>query len=395
VSTPNGAEDSDFVVVGAGLAGAATAWQLALAGHEVTLVERGVPADPGGSSHGSARIFRYAYPDAFYADLVVRARTCWTELEQACGTRLVTETGSLDFGGGRGPVELGRVLEQVGVEHSLLGEDEARERWPGIRSSGRVLWNPTAGVIDAEAGVHAMVELAVAEGARLLTGWSVSSVTSADHVGERGRRYRVISETGDTLTARRVVVAAGGWLPDLIHDLGLPDSFVHSLPRLTVRQEQVFHFPYRDATEAWPTTIHGTEDMLTYSLPGGRDAGFRGQKLAEFEGGRSIGSAAHQDGHVDPANRARLVEYARTWLPGLVPEPYAETTCLFTMTPTEDFVLDRYDGLTVVSPCSGHGAKFAPLIGRLAAEAVTADSADEARAVVPGRFHVVRHAAGG
>ena len=57
--------------------------------------------------------------------------------------------------------------------------------------------------------------------------------------------------------------------------------------------------------------------------------------------------------------------------PACVPEPYAETTCLFTNTPTEDFLIDGVDGITLVSPCSGHGAKFAPLIGDIAADVAT------------------------
>jgi sarcosine oxidase len=74
---------------------------------------------------------------------------------------------------------------------------------------------------------------------------------------------------------------------------------------------------------------------------------------------------------VDPANRGRVVEYVRKYLPGLDPDPYAETTCLFTSTPNDDFLIDRAERLTVLSPCSGHGAKFAPLIGRWAADLAT------------------------
>jgi sarcosine oxidase len=162
------------------------------------------------------------------------------------------------------------------------------------------------------------------------------------------------------------------------------------MPRLTVRQEQVFHFPYRDASVPWPSVIHGSEEIFAYSLPGGRDAAFRGQKLAEFCGGKLIGSAADQDGLVHPATRARAVEYATRYLPGLTPEPYAEATCLFTMTPTEDFILDRTEDLTLLSPCSGHGAKFAPLIGRLAAAVASATDADTGRRLAPARFLLPR-----
>ena len=138
----------------------------------------------------------------------------------------------------------------------------------------------------------------------------------------------------------------------------------------------------RRRANRWPTFIHRTPAIRVYGLPGGRDAGFRGQKIAEFLGGRRIASAADQDGVVDPANRARIVDYVRQYLPGLVPEPYAETTCLFTSTPSEDFLVDGVDGITLVSPCSGHGAKFAPLIGDIAADVATG----EGRA--PDRFTV-------
>ncbi len=77
-----------------------------------------------------------------------------------------------------------------------------------------------------------------------------------------------------------------------------------------------------------------------------------------------IRSAAFQGGRVDPANRDRVLGYVERHLPGLVPEPYAETTCLFTSTPDEAFVVDRADGVTVLSACSVHGAKFAPCVGR-------------------------------
>ena len=243
-----------------------------------------------------------------------------------------------------------------------------------------MLWHPGAGVIDAEAGVATMISLAVAQGARLLSGWEVSGIDRDDH------GYLLRSRAGGAIHAERVVVAAGGWLPSLLGRLGLPAGFLAQMPVLQVLQEQAYHFPYRDQASPWPTFIHKNEVLQTYGLPGGRDASYRGQKVAEYCGGRAIASAEHQDGRVDPANRARVVAHVERYLPGLVPEPYAETTCLFTNTPTEDFVLDRYDGITLVSPCSGHGAKFAPLIGSLAADAAAASSVDAARSLIPAEF---------
>jgi sarcosine oxidase len=245
------------------------------------------------------------------------------------------------------------VFEEVGVEHELLTAAEAAARWPRFR-------------------VAAMLRLARAGGARVETGWPVASVERA------GAGHRVLSSDGRTEEAEAVVITAGGWLPDLLGRLPLTEAFLAALPPFQVMQENAFHFPCRDAPEEpWPTFIHENSGMLVYGLPGGRAAalpdGRAGLKVAEYNGGRPIRSAAAQNGEIDPANRERVVAYVRRTLPGLAPEPYAETTCLFTNTPTEDFVVDGAGGITVASPCSGHGAKFAPLLGRIVAESASGE----------------------
>ncbi len=352
---------TEIVVIGAGIAGASAGWRLAQAGHAVTVIERSTPANAQGSSHGSARILRYAYADPRYVDLMLAADPDWRELEAASGATLVDRCGGLDHGAGREPERLAATLAHAGVEHELLGADDASSRW-GVRVETTALWQPTAGVLDAERAVHAMLAEAERHGARVLR------ETPVERLERRGAGYRVHGP--ERVDAEQVVVAVGGWLPDLLHGLELPRRFLDALPVFEVRQEQAFHFPYRDGERCWPTLIHDADGMLVYALPGGRDAGGRGQKVAEFAGGRPIRSAAHRDGRVDPANRDRVVAYVERHLPGLVPEPYAETTCLFTSTPDEAFVVDRADGVTVLSACSGHGAKFAPLLGRLALDLV-------------------------
>jgi sarcosine oxidase len=367
-SSSDTVSSSRYVVVGAGLAGAATAWSLARRGHEVTVLERSQPAARDGSSHGSARIFRYVYDDPFYVRLVVEAKAGFDELERLSGRRLITASGALDFGPVRDVHALAGILDAVGVEHELLSAADTRARWPQIAVDSETLWHPGAGVIDAEGTVRALLEQAERHGAQVLSSWPVAGVTATS------TGYRLETGDGRTLDAERVVVTAGGWLPALLDRLPLPAAFRALVPPLQVTQENAFHFPYREeGTNVWPTFIHRTPAIRVYGLPGGRDAGFRGQKIAEFLGGRRIASAADQDGVVDPANRARIVDYVRQYLPGLVPEPYAETTCLFTSTPSEDFLVDGVDGITLVSPCSGHGAKFAPLIGDIAADVATGE----------------------
>ena len=377
-------ESVEYVIVGAGLSGAATAWQLAARGHEVALLERTTPANDAGSSHGSARIFRYAYPDAFYTGLVLEAKAGWDEIARLSGKRLITPTGAVDHGAARQPGRLSAALAKHGIDHELLPAREAKTRWPQIAFDTDVLWHPGAGVIDAHESVTAMVDQATDNGAALHANWDVASIT-----GTSGN-YVLTSNDGRSLHAANVIVAAGGWLPQLLGSLSLPAAFLANMPSLEVRQEQAYHFPYADSTDncsAWPTFIHKRESWQAYGLPGGRDAGFRGQKIAEFNGGKILPSAADQDGVIDPANRRRVIDYVEKYLPGLTPEPYAETTCLFTNTPNEDFILDRADGITILSPCSGHGAKFAPLIGQLAADLATGAG------TVPERFRLDAQAA--
>lgn len=362
-----------IAVIGAGLAGAATAWALTRRGHEVVILERTTPASEWGSSHGSARILRYTYPDLFYTRLVIEARRGWDELEEFRGEQLITPTGSLDYGATRDPAGLADVLASAGVAHELLSARDAANRWPGVVFDGAALWHENAGVIDAEHAVITMVELAVAAGAELKQNWAAARVLP------HGADYLVESEAGDTVIASQVVVAAGGWLPALLGGLGLPPAALAGFPALEVRQEQALHFPYRDPAAPWPTLINKRPDIQVYGLPGGRDADFRGQKVAEYNGGRIIGSALEHDRVIDPGRRERLVDYVASALPGLIPEPYAETTCLFTNAPADEFIIDRVGGVTVLSPCSGHGAKFAPLLGQLTARLVTGEDAGVAR----------------
>ncbi len=368
-------ESATYAIIGAGLTGAAAAWRLAQSGADVIVLERDVPASHLGSSHGSARIFRYGYLDPFYAELVVRAKRSWDELESTTGRQLITPSGSLDFGAIRDPRGLADVLGRVGVDHELLSRADAAERWPHLRFDTEVLWHPGAGVIDAESSVHAMLDLAKAAGAEVRTGWEAASVRH----GFTG--YVITSSTGRTVHAEQVVVAAGGWLPALLRDLDLPGGFADAMPQFEVRQENAFHFPYLDAADrgetapgeatSWPTFIYKGEDIQTYGLPGGKDADWRGQKIAEYNGGRRIGSAREQDGLIDPENRERVRGFVEEFAPGLDPEPYAETTCLFTNVPRDDMIIDRAAGVTIVSPCSGQGAKFAPLLGELVLDLVT------------------------
>ncbi|MDX6346889.1 MAG: sarcosine oxidase [Streptomyces sp.] len=346
-----------IAVVGAGLMGAATAWQLARRGHEVTLIEAYDLGHRHGSSHGSSRIYRRAYADPFYVELTGRAGECWRELEDDAATTLLRTTGGLDLGAGRDPEGLARTLGAAGVPHELLTAEAAAERWPQIRFTGPALYHPEAGVVDADATVAACARRAAAHGAEVVTG---ARVTGIEVRGDTKASLR--TDDGREFHADAVVIAAGAWLPEL----GLPVG----LPFLRVTQQQVFHFRQRDPDAAWPVLV-AKDHLQVYGLPSGSDGGpAPALKVAEHDNGTPT-TARTRSGVPDPASRHRVSGYVRDRLPGLDPEPVAEATCLYTSTPDEDFVLDRRGSLVIASPCSGHGAKFAPLIGAMAADLAT------------------------
>ncbi len=362
----------DVAVIGAGLAGAATAATLAARGRSVTVLEQFRAGHRHGSSHGSARIVRRAYGDPLYLALTGPALELWRDLEDRSGARLLRMLGAIDFGPGRDVPVIAEHLAAARVAHEVLDAAEAERRWPGMVFDGPVLFHPQAGTLDADEAVTAMLRLAEIDGATVRSGAAVRTVR-AD-----GDAATVVLADGEALSAGRVVVAAGAWLQPLLGDT-VP------LPPLRVTEQHVFHFPRQDpAAPPWPSVIHALTHPV-YHLAGGRDGGpADDRKIGEHDLG-TLTTAASRSGRADPESRRRVVDYVRRWLPGLEPTPRSETTCLYTSTPTEDFLLDSVGPVVVCSPCSGHGAKFAPLVGEWVADEI------DGRDRVPARFRLAAH----
>ena len=394
---------TDLVIIGAGLAGAAAARSTAARGASVVVLEQFAPGNRNGSSHGSARIFRRAYPDPLYVRLTGQAWELWRELEAESGDTLLTMTGELDFGALRDPAGLHAVLTGCGVPAELLPPHEASRRWPqfDFTGTGPVLFHQNAGVLDPDRTIAALLRLATADGADVRFGTRVTGLAA----GGDGAVVRAVTAGGqESFTAPAVVVAAGAWTAPLL------DGLVR-LPPLTVTKQAVFHFapaqpqaatlqkaqrtaqPETQAAAGrakppWPVFIAADETDFCYGLPGGRDGGVPGAiKVGEHHPG-TVTTAAGRDFHVDEAARARVAGFARRRLPGLDPAPVNETTCLYTWTANEDFILDRQGPFVVASPCSGHGAKFAPLLGEVIADLAAGKPPPDAR------FTLAAHLAG-
>jgi monomeric sarcosine oxidase len=356
----------DVAVVGLGLSGSAAAWAAVRRGHTVAGFEAQASGHRRGSSHGNSRIFRRAYLDPLYVELTGRAGQLWERLEAESGQPLLDRVGGVDHGPGREPERMTAVLREHDVPVALLDPAEAARRWPGIRFTGPVMHDPSGGVLDPEASMAAMVRLAAEEGAEIAYETPVRGLEP----GDDGVRFEA---GGETWQAETLVVAAGGWTGPLLGGL-VP------LPPLTVTQQQVFYFDRREAGP-WPTIVHGSapESLDMFALPEGPLL-----KVGEHMNG-TVTTADDRDFTVDPEARERVLAYVREWLPGLDPALRSETTCLYTWAPDEDFILDRSGPIVVCSPCSGHGAKFAPLVGELVTDLVEGGAPVDRFALTPPR----------
>jgi monomeric sarcosine oxidase len=346
----------DVVIIGAGLTGSMTARSLAARDQSVVVLEAREPGHSGGSSHGSSRGYRRGQTTEKFGVMADHAYRLWRGLEVEAGASLLRMTGALDFGNDREPDRLLTTFQHDGVHAELFDPAAAGRRWPQLRFPTSVVFHPAAGILDPEAAIRAALDSAARRGAEIRTN---TEVTSIEPIGSSA----LVHTASTTYRARHVVIAAGPWLP------GFLESSVtgHLEPRLTVSRQSVFHFPTRDGSDDWPLIICKHDGRQFYALPSGRDTG----DTATIKIGlHDLGPRATPDvpGSPDPAALRHIQDFVRAYVPGLHPEPVRADTCFYTSTSDENFLIDRSGPVTVASPCSGQGAKFAPLVGEMVAD---------------------------
>jgi sarcosine oxidase len=349
----------DLIVVGGGAMGLATAWAAAPRA-EVVLVERFDAGHDRGASHGGERIWRHAYIDPAYVEMALAAEAGWRRLESAAGRPLLQRVGCVEHGTGAPLDALARTAGAAGVATEHLSPAEATRRWPALRFTTTVLHQPEAGWVRAADALVALAGEARRAGADLRYG-----TPARVEVGPGGDGGVRVTAGDEILVAPAAVVTAGAWAADLVAGLDVP------LPPLLTTEEHVFFLARRPGTSPHgvPAFIHW-DDTACYGLPATDGT----VKLGEHHTG-TVTTGDTRTGAPDPARIARTEAYAEQWLPGLVPRVVSTTTCLYTTTPTQDFVLDRVGPVVVGAGFSGHGFKFVPEVGRRLAAMALDDAA--------------------
>jgi monomeric sarcosine oxidase len=357
----------DAIVLGTGGIGSAALYEFARRGIRAIGIDRFHPPHERGSSHGQTRVIRQAYFEhSDYVPLALASYRLWRELELHTGRSLLHECGLVQVGPPNGLVVPGVLnsAEQHRLSVQQLSAERIERRWPGLRVPGNLtgVYEPAAGYLLVEDCVQAHLDAARAAGGILLEetevlGWQIDDT-----------RVEVQTSRGP-FTSAHLVVTAGAWAAQV-----LAGASLNLTPSLSVRRKSLFWYETSstayDANRGCPVYLFELPQGVFYGFPK-LDA--RGVKVGEHTGGRIVGDPLDVDRTADPAEQAALTAFLAAHMPGVSRRVTDHSVCLYTMSPDEHFIVDRHPAhpqIAFAAGLSGHGFKFAPVLGRALADLV-------------------------
>jgi sarcosine oxidase len=353
--------DYDYIVLGLGGIGSAAAYRLARrAGADVLGLEQFTIGHSRGASQDHSRIIRLSYHKPVYVRLAREAYGAWAELERDSGERLILRTGGLDFGPRDGAIPLedyAASMRAASVPFETLDAAEIMRRWPQFRLDDAIhgLYQSESGIAPAARCNAAHIRMARAHGATLREHTPVTALRAVD-----GEIEVVAGETA--YRCRKLIVAADAWTNQVLAHVGV------RLP-LTVTQEQVTYFATPQladfAPERFPIWIW-MDDPSFYSVPVYGEAGV---KVGQDIGGQEV-TPDTRTFEPDAAALARVEQFLRRYIPSALGPIIYTKTCLYTLTPDRDFVVDTLPGQPNILAALGaaHGFKFAAVLGKILSE---------------------------
>lgn len=358
--------DFEHIIIGAGSMGSAAAYHLAREGRSVLVLEQFALGHTRGSSHGESRIIRLSYDHPTYVQLAQAAYRLWAELESDSGQVLVQQTGGLDLSAPYNPIFEACIanLSALRIRREVLTADEIHRRFPVFRVADKTigLYQADAGILPASHCVRVMVDRASHYGAVVMENSPVRSIRLGDDDAE-------VQTDLAAYRCRKLIICAGPWAGPLLAALGITSPLAVSQELYAFFQPQT---PQLFAPERMPVFIHygstaGSRRGDYYGFP---IFGHAGVKVGEHHAGLMV-TADTRTFEVDPARLQHLRDYVRATLPATRGEVLQAETCLYTNTPDRHFIIDRlpaYPHVVLAAGFSGHGFKFAILVGRILAE---------------------------
>ena len=363
---------SRVLVVGAGINGVTAAIELKKRGHKVVLVDPGPLPHPLAASTDISKAVRAAYgSDEDYAALAERSIPLWRKWNREFGVELYHEVGVMFVRkGGMKPgdfeYESLKILERHGHKVERMNSARLWKRFPA--------WNPELyqdGVLELEAGyaessrvVTTLIKCAESMGIELREGTRFSQLDEGDD-----RVKGIVLDDGHRISGDLVVMTVGAWTPYVL-------PFTRKFFRAT--GQPVFHLkPQRSelfAPEHFP--VFGADISTTgyYGFPLNRDGIV---KIANHGPGREMSPESSYRA-VTPREERKLREFLSSTFPPLANAPIVYTrVCLYCDTNDGHFWIapdPGRPGLVIAAGDSGHGFKFAPVLGEIIADTVEENS---------------------
>ncbi len=350
----------DVIVIGTGGVGSAAMYHLACGGLRVLGLDRFPAGHDKGSSHGESRIIRRSYFEhPNYVPLLNSAYELWDELQATTGQRQIHRTGLLYSGVHDGAVIQG--VLQSARQHSLRVEQltpaEAALRFPEftLPLDQAILYEPDAGYLLVEECVRTHIREAVRLNAEHKFGETVLNWTASES--------HVVVETDlGRYEADRLIITAGPWAKDVLSSLQIP---------LTIVKKYMHWFETNDSRYSDPTSpcfFIEAFDGYFYGFP---HHGPTGMKVAEHSGRIEVTNPLIESREPSDMDSRRVASFIEQHLPGVTTKRTRHDVCFYTMTPDEHFIIDRhpeYDSVVFAAGLSGHGFKFASVLGQRLAQ---------------------------
>lgn len=361
----NDADDRfyDVIVVGVGAHGSAAMYQVAKRGRSVLGLEKFFPAHDRGSSHGLSRIIRLVYhEDPSYVPLLRRAYELWEDLEHVTGSDILHITGGLDIvqpGGAHEQMywDSRQTAELHKIEHEVLEPEEIHQRFPGYRlpSDYKAVYQKQSGIVAPERAILAHVKAALQFGADLKEQEAMQSWWP-DGAGV------VVKTAKGVYRARKLVLTAGAWLPDIVPQLQAV---------IKVERQVIAWFDLLEPDrfkDNFPISIINDERGSYYIFP---PFDHPGLKIGLFHHLKEVTKADDLDRNITARDEQVLREAVARYFPYANGKMSRAAACMFANATDSHFIIDKmpnHPQVIICQACSGHGYKFASVIGEILAE---------------------------